>query len=400
VTSPARSTSRTRRLIARIWPTAVALLLIALVLALPEWRLSADGEAPVEAARGHVVDVRGPVDPDDPLTVPVDPLDDPALGGDLLVLVLDGPREGEHVWAWLGFVSTEASIEDFAPGDEVVVTFTGQPDGLPFVAVSERWRLPELAVLALAFVLAVVVIGRWQGLRALIALSLTAVLVVRVLIPLVLDGAPPVPVAIAVAALVTVVTIALTEGPSRSSLAAILGTIGSLVVTGVVSAVVSDAARFTGAGADELVFLQIAPGVEFDVRGLLLAAFILGAVGVLDDVTVTQASAVRELSARRGLRGAELWVSAMRVGRSHIAATVNTLFLAYVGASLPLLVLFTLAAQPTLLTVNSEVVAVEVVRTLAGSLGIVAAVPLTTALATLLVSAHERDADASAGLAA
>jgi uncharacterized membrane protein len=111
---------------------------------------------------------------------------------------------------------------------------------------------------------------------------------------------------------------------------------------------------------------------------------------VLDDVTVTQAAAVEELAERGGLGGARLFLSAMNIGRSHVAATVNTLFLAYVGASLPLLVLFALSEQPPALILNGEIVAVEIVRTMVGSLGIVAAVPLTTAIAVWLAAPRRR----------
>ena len=338
-----------------------------------------------------------PFDPDASFT-PGDPIDPGGLPdfevpeGDLRVLLLDGPDAGTEVWAFLGMAATTARAEDFKPGDEVVVTFTRQPDGPAFVAVSDRWRLPVIALLLLLFVVAVLVVGRGHGLRALIALALTAAIVVKVVIPLLLEGVAPVPVAVTVASLITVVTILLTEGRGRVGIAAILGTIAALAVTGLLSALVSVLAGFSAAGTEDLVFLQVAAGQTLDVRGLLLAAFILGALGVLDDVTVTQAATVDELSLQRGLVGRPLWTSALRIGRSHIAATINTLFMAYVGASLPLLVLFTVSRQPSALTLNSELVAVEIVRTLVGSLGIVLAVPLTTAIATLLVSHDARRA--------
>src|SRR4029077_681743 len=143
---------------------------------------------------------------------------------------------------------------------------------------------------------------------------------------------------------------------------------------------------FTNAGGSDLAYLQIAPGVGLDLRGILLAAFMFGAIGVLDDVTVTQATAIEELVEHSALRGRQLYSSAFNVGRSHIAATVNTLFLAYLGASLPLILLFALSRQPTSLIVNGEDVAIEIVRTLVGSLGIVAAVPLTTLIAVWLTA--------------
>ena len=147
-----------------------------------------------------------------------------------------------------------------------------------------------------------------------------------------------------------------------------------------------DLARFTGLADEEATFLQVFAG-QIDLRGLLLGGFVIGALGVLDDVTVTQVSAVWELKHADpdyGFR--DLYSSAVRIGRDHIASTVNTLVLAYAGASLPLLLLFTQAGQGLSDVVNGEAVAIEIVRTLCGSIGLVAAVPFTTAVAALVVA--------------
>jgi uncharacterized membrane protein len=155
-----------------------------------------------------------------------------------------------------------------------------------------------------------------------------------------------------------------------------------------VLAVAFDAlARFTELrGSEDATYLQAIGITEIDLGGLILAAIIFGALGILDDVTVTQAAVVAELhDANPSLRGLALARRALNVGRSHIAATVNTLVLAYVGASLPLLVLFAAGRQDPLLMASTEVVAVEVVRAIVGSIGIVAAVPLTTAIGVALV---------------
>jgi uncharacterized membrane protein len=222
-----------------------------------------------------------------------------------------------------------------------------------------------------------------------LALALTIALVLKVVIPLVLQGVPPLPLAVVVATGVTIVSIGMTEGFSAKSVSAIIGTAASLALTAILAAVATALAQFTNAAGSDLVYLQTESG-QFDLHGLLLAAFIFGALGVLDDVTVTQAAAVEELAERGGLGGARLFLSAMNIGRSHVAATVNTLFLAYVGASLPLLVLFALSEQPPALILNGEIVAVEIVRTMVGSLGIVAAVPLTTAIAVWLAAPRRR----------
>jgi uncharacterized membrane protein len=186
---------------------------------------------------------------------------------------------------------------------------------------------------------------------------------------------------------VTLVTFLLTEGARRQTMAAAIGTAISLTLVAVLAVVFDELARFTPLrGSESAGFLISMGGTELDLGGLVLAAVIFGALGVLDDVTVTQAATVQELyEADPRIGRWPLAGRAMNVGRSHIAATVNTLVLAYVGASLPLIVLFAAGRQDPLLITSGEVVAVEVVRALVGSIGIVAAVPVTTAIAVSLV---------------
>jgi uncharacterized membrane protein len=368
----------------RVGPRSLVLPLISLgllvaVLLLPDLSPRTSAPAPVTAYHARIVALL-PAHRPNP--------SDPASGflPDSRVLMLEGPQAGSEVEAYLEGPGGQEVATGYRAGDEVVVTSTATPDGPPFLAVSDHWRLPQLAWLAILFGVAVVVVGGWRGLRALLALGLTMAIVIRVLVPLLLQGVPPIPMAVLIATAITILTIGLTEGFARASVAAILGTTAALGLTALLAAVTTVLAGFTNAAGTDLAFLATGDGNGLDLRGLLLAAFILGAIGVLDDVTVTQAVAVDELVAQGGLRGRRLYASAFNVGRSHIAATVNTLFLAYAGASLPLLVLFAVSHQPTALVLNGEVVSVEIVRTLVGSLGIVAAVPLTTAIAVWLAT--------------
>jgi uncharacterized membrane protein len=364
----------------------VVLVAIVLIWSLPDARFDpADvGYSPVQAYRGVVIAVEPmELDPDDPFA---------EVEGELLVRLSDEPRAGEEVRAFVNLPFTTASASDFAPGDEVIVTFTEDPAGPAFVGVSERWRLPAIALLVALFAAVIVVVGGWQGFRALLSLAFTIVVVIKLLVPAILDGVAPVPMAAAVAALVTSVTIVVTEGLDRASFAAILGTVAGLAITAMVSVAFGLAAGITGTGAGDLFFVELPSGEGLDTRGIVLAAIIIGAVGVLDDMTVTQAATVHQLAARSAARGRALWSGAMRVGRSHIAATVNTLFLAYVGASLPALIYLVLVAEPALLTLNRELLALEIVRTLVGSLGIVLAMPLTTAIAIALIGHRPVDA--------
>ncbi len=368
-----------RTILQRLGFPIVVLVAIVFIWSLPG--ASADptdvGFAPVDAYRGVVVAV-------DPMEL--DPNDPEAeVDGEIFVRLSEGPRAGEAVRAFVTMPYTSAAASDFTPGDEVIVTITDDLDGQAFVGVSERWRVPAVAVLILVFAIVIVAVGGWQGLRALLSLLLTIVVVIKLLVPALLDGVAPVPLAIGTAGAVTIAAILLSEGATRTSLAAILGTVGGLAITAIVSMAFGDAAGITGTGAGELFFVELPSGEGLDTRGILMAAIIIGAVGVLDDMTVTQASTVEQLARRSPLGGRALWSGALSVGRSHVAATVNTLFLAYVGASLPALIVLVLIAEPALLTVNRELLVLEILRTLAGSIGIVLAMPLTTGIAIALL---------------
>ena len=210
--------------------------------------------------------------------------------------------------------------------------------------------------------------------------------IVLFVLPAILDGRSPLAVAIVGAAAIMFVALYLTHGVNAQTTTAVLGTLVSLALTAVLASIFVGASRFTGLASEEANFLQAAAG-QVNVRGLLLGGIVIGSLGVLDDVTVTQASAVWQLHRADPTQSARaLYRAALRIGRDHIGSTVNTLVLAYAGASLPLLLLFTLSSQPVGAVVTGEVVAEEVVRTLVGSVGLVASVPVTTALAAAVVS--------------
>jgi uncharacterized membrane protein len=357
--------------------SAVSAALLLVILLLPDFVRPVSGPSVTTAYHGRITALLDPHRPDPS-----------GQGGafqpDARVLLLEGPRASQEVEAYLEGPGGQQDTNAYLVGEDVVVAFTMTSDGSESVSVNDRWRVPQLAWLAAIFVAAVILVGGWRGLRALLALALTVAIILRVLIPLLVIGVPPIPVAIVLATTITILAIALTEGFGTASVAAILGTAGALALTALLAAVVTSVAGFTNTLGSDLVYMQLPDGTGLDLRGLLLAAFMIGAIGVLDDVTVTQAAAVEQLSHRAGLSGRRLYAGAFAVGRSHIAATVNTLFLAYAGASLPLLVLLAVGGQPTMLTLNGETVSIEIVRTLVGSLGIVAAVPLTTVIAVWL----------------
>jgi uncharacterized membrane protein len=216
-------------------------------------------------------------------------------------------------------------------------------------------------------------------------LVLSVLVLVRFVIPSILEGNSPVMVAIVGSATILFVVIYLAHGFNPKTTTALLGTVGALALTAALSAVFVAATKLTGLSSEATTTLQSSLG-EVPLQGLILAGMIIGALGVLDDVTVTQASSVWELHDANPTRtGRDLYRAGMRIGRDHIASTVNTLVLAYAGASLPLLILFSLARQDVATVLTGDLVGQEVVSALVGSIGLVASVPLTTALSVFVV---------------
>ena len=250
-------------------------------------------------------------------------------------------------------------------------------------------RRPLLVWLFVAFAAVVIALGRWRGAAALGGLVASVAVLLVFILPAILDGRSPVLVAVFGSAAIAFLALYAAHGFTRMTTVALIGTLAALTLTALISGVVVGFASFTGFTSDEASLLTLFDSI--DVRGLLLAGIVLGAAGAIDDVTVTQASAVWELKAANpALRVSGLFRRGLRVGRDHIASTVNTLLLAYAGASLPLLVLFVLSEQSLGTVANSEVMAVEIVRTLVGSIGLVAAVPFTTWLAAVTADSRPR----------
>ena len=244
-------------------------------------------------------------------------------------------------------------------------------------------RSRSLLVLGVLFAVAVLALGRWRGALALVGLGASLLVVVGWLVPALLSGRPPLLTATVGASAVMLVALGLSHGISLRTTVALLGTASSLLLILVLSTVAVQAASLTGLTSEEAQYVR-SYFADIDLRGLLLAGVVIGALGILDDVTVTQVSTVYELRrASPRMPGRLLFAAGLRVGRDHIASTVNTLLLAYAGASLPLLVIFSTSGQSLGASLTS-VVAQELVQTLVGSIGLVAAVPVTTAQAALV----------------
>jgi uncharacterized membrane protein len=294
--------------------------------------------------------------------------------------------------------SISVGSADLGTGDRIVVGYNADADaGVAFYFVDFQRRNPMI-VLGILFAAAVVALGRLQGIRALAGLVLTGVVVVMFMFPSMLDGNSPTAVALVSAVVIALSALYLTHGVSERTTVALLGALAALALTAILASVFAAATELTGLSSEQALFLRVA-SAQVDVRGLVLAGIIIGSLGVLDDVTITQSSAVWQLHrANPGYGLRQLYESAVTIGRDHIASAVNTLVLAYAGAALPLLLLFTQAGRPLTEVATGELVAIEIVRTLVGSIGLVAAVPLTTLLAAVVVTRGSRlavDTDAA-----
>ncbi len=319
--------------------------------------------------------------------------------------LLDGPFAGRM--SGFALSGGERVAPPLQPGDRIRVA-RNAPAGLdpaladqlpiddpsqqPFAFVDFERRSP-LLVLAAGFAIVVLALGRLHGARSLLGLGLSLGVVVGWLVPAILEGHPPLAAALIGSLAVMLLTIGIAHGPGIKSAAAMLGTTGALVLTASLALAAVELAHITGLSSEQSTLLFVNTAREVSLEGLVLAGIVVGALGVLDDVTVSQASTVLTLRrANPALGIGKLIREAMTVGRDHLGATVNTLVLAYAGASLPVLLVFANQGTSFGEAVNREAVATEIVAMLVGSVGLIAAVPLTTALAAALAVRVPADA--------
>jgi uncharacterized membrane protein len=371
-----RTPTRVRVGLALLLLPLLAATVLGLVWLWPAGDVEYDLPGTVSAhARGTVVEVN-PCDNDVP---------DCVVG---LVDVESGEGSPGRVPAFLPFGKQAPEVRE---GDRIVMTYVEQAPPQERYSFQSFDRTRPLGLLLGLFVAGVLLLSRARGLGSLASLGLSLVMLVTFTLPALSEGAAPLPVAMVTAASIMAVTLYLSHGFTTQTTVAMVGTLFALAATGLLGSLFTRLGRFTGLGDEGGQYIA-AINTEIQVGGLLLAGLVIGALGVLDDVTVTQTAAVWELAdADPDASRAGLFMRGMRIGRSHVASTVNTLALAYVGAMLPLLLVFSTIALPFGVAVSQELVAQEVVRGLVGGIGIVLAVPITTAVAAFVASTTVAD---------
>jgi uncharacterized membrane protein len=275
-------------------------------------------------------------------------------------------------------------------GDKIRIIRQVDQQGATSYGFYDYERTWPLVALAAVFAVVIVAVARWRGLLALVGILVAFLVLVVFLLPALRDGAPAVPVSLVASAAILYVVIYLAHGVSLRTSAALLGTLTSMLLAALLSWAAIALAHLTGLSEEQNNQVAAYMG-NVSITGLLLAGFIIGSLGVLNDVTVTQASTVFELAAVGSETGEatprrKIFLSAMRVGRDHIASTVYTLVLAYAGSSLPLLLLFSVANRSLGDVLTSESVAIEIARSAVGGIALALSVPLTTAIATVLAT--------------
>ncbi|MDD4319347.1 MAG: YibE/F family protein [Candidatus Peribacteraceae bacterium] len=293
--------------------------------------------------------------------------------------LLDGAEKGEEILLENAVIGDREGMR-LGAGETVVARMLVKVDGSVEYVAAERYRLPGMGMLLVFFLILTVIFGRLTGLRSLLGLAVSILILVFYVVPFIARGSNPVLVSLVGSVAIACTSLFLAHGFTRRTSVAFLSTAVTLACSVVLAFVFVRVARLFGMGSEEALFLQGGGFGNVDLRGLLLGGIIIGTLGVLDDITTAQTAAVDEVhKANPALGRAALLRAGFSVGREHIASLINTLALAYAGASLPLLLLFTAdVGQPLWVTLNSEFLAEEIIRTLVGSSALLLAVPIST----------------------
>lgn len=297
-----------------------------------------------------------------------------------------GSKKGEKVIIDNGAIPA-FNAQKYNQGDKVVIAHTNNPDGGNVYYIIDYNRTDALFWLFVVFCVLTLFISGRKGIFSLLSMAFTFLIIFTIIVPQIASGKNPVLVAVLASLIIVPVTFYLSHGFNKKTSIAVTATTISLLITGLLSTLFVNLTKLTGYASEEAGFLQSVKGGTFDIKGLLLAGIIIGTLGILDDVTITQSSVVEQLKkASKEFNFLHLYQKAMVVGRDHIASVVNTLVIVYTGAALPLLVLFVNNPAPFTEIINYEIISEEIVRTLVASIGLILSIPITTLLAAWIFS--------------
>lgn len=279
-------------------------------------------------------------------------------------------------------------------GDKVVVMVEEYEDGNLEVNIADYLREQYIFILIIGFVLALILIGKSKGVKTIITLIFTMLMIFKVLLPLMLRGYSPVIITVIISVAITVLTIILISGFTKKSLAAIVGTVTGVLIAGILAFVIGTRVKLTGLTSEEAVMLLYIPqNIKFNFKDLLFSGILLGALGAVMDVCMSIASSIEEINrVNSDLTMKELFFSGMNVGRDIMGTMSNTLILAYTGSAVPLMLLFMSYETSFFRIVNLDIVATEIVRSISGSIGLILSIPITAIVSAMLIKRKNKDA--------
>lgn len=277
----------------------------------------------------------------------------------------------------------QANVLKYVTNDNVYVVSQQDQNGKSIYYIKDYIRRFPLFILFIIFTFLTVFVTGKRGIRSILGMVISFLMIFYSIIPNILNGANPILTVILASIFMIPITFYLSHGFSKKTSISVVATIISIIITGLLATIFIELTKLTGYSSEESSFLQFFKNDSINMKGILLSGIIIGALGVLDDITISQASVVEKLyKTNKNLSRKELYNKAMDVGKDHISSMVNTLILVYAGASLPLFLLFNLQPHSFLEIVNYEIIAEEIVRSLVGSIGLICAVPITTYIAS------------------
>jgi uncharacterized membrane protein len=301
----------------------------------------------------------------------------------LEVKLLDGPQKGQTV-------TFESDFPEIGKGDKFFLNYLIDVGGVEKYVITNINRTNQIYFFVALFVAVILFFGGKQGVRSLLALIGSFLAIFYILIPAILNGWHPLLACVLVASGILFAAIFFTHGFNRESVVAYVGTMIAVFITSLLAIIAVNVTKLSGFSEEASIYLNFNTGGTLDFSGLLLGAIIIGVLGVLDDIAVTQSAVVTELfDSNKNITRPEVYKRAMRVGKEHVGALVNTLVLAYTGTALPLLLLFSIYEYKFSTVINMEIFATEIIRTVVGSIGLVLTVPIVTLLAVIYLKDYK-----------
>lgn len=300
----------------------------------------------------------------------------------IIAKIQNGDEKGKHVPITVTQNLQEINNATLKKGEKIIIGKTTPNDAPTSYYLYDKYRLNVALILGIIFLICASVFAGYRGLTSFLGLVITMTIIFFFIIPAILSGSSPLLVCGTGSIFIAMVSIIVAHGKNRRTILAVFSTIILICIAIVCSLLAVYLLRLSGLGTEEAFYLQMVPNISINIQGLLLGGILLGVLGVLDDITTAQAAVVEEIHrANKNLNMSELYNRGVSVGREHITSLINTLVLAYTGASFPLLLLFFVYPKPWWVVLNSDMIMEEIARTFVGSLILVLAVPITTALA-------------------